>query len=154
MKLCLTLCDPMNFSRPVFPVLLHCLPELAQTHVHCVGDAIQASHPLVPFSSCLQSFPASGSFPMSGVFASGGQSIEVSVSTLSMNIQGWFPLGETAVPQRYILYIIYIYLWIFCIWGIVRHLSGLCKYWINKLIRKRPRKSTLNRVCPRLPLSR
>ena len=48
-----------------------------------------------PFSFCLQSFPASGSFPMSQLFASGDQSIRASVSTsvLPMNIQGWFPLG-------------------------------------------------------------
>ena len=42
---CLTLCDPMDCSTPGFPVL-HQLPELAQTHVHQVGDAIQPSHPL------------------------------------------------------------------------------------------------------------
>ena len=49
-----------------------------------------------PFSSCLQSFPASGSFPMSQFFASGGQSIgaSASASVLSMNIQDWFPLGR------------------------------------------------------------
>ena len=46
-----------------------------------------------PFSSCLQSFPASGSFPISQLFASGGQRIGVSASVLTMNIQGWFPLG-------------------------------------------------------------
>ena len=40
---CLTLCDPMDCSTPGFPVLHH-LPELAQTHVHQVGDAIQSSH--------------------------------------------------------------------------------------------------------------
>ena len=47
------------------------------------------------FSSCPQSFPSSGSFPMSWLFPPGGQSIEasVSVSVLPMNIQGWFPLG-------------------------------------------------------------
>ena len=52
---------------------------------------------IVPFSSCLQSFPASGSFPVSQFFASGGQSIGVSASTsvLPMNIQDWFPLGLT-----------------------------------------------------------
>ena len=44
-------------------------------------------------SSCLQSFPASGSSPMSQFFASGGQSIRGSTSVLPMNIQGWFPLG-------------------------------------------------------------
>ena len=51
----------------------------------------------VPFSSCLQSFPASGSFPMSLLFASGGQTIGVSASTsvLPMNTQDWSPLGWT-----------------------------------------------------------
>ena len=55
------------------------------------------SSSLFPFSSCLQSFPASGSFPKSEFFASGGQSIEVSASAsvLPMNIQDWFPLGWT-----------------------------------------------------------
>ena len=52
------------------------------------------SSSVTPFSSSLQSFPASGSFPMSQFFAPGGQSIEVSVSTsvLPMNIQNWSPL--------------------------------------------------------------
>ena len=59
----LTLCDPMDCSTPGFPVH-HQLPELAQTHVHRVVNAIQPSDPLSSFSSCLQSFPASGSFPM------------------------------------------------------------------------------------------
>ena len=51
----------------------------------------------IPFSSCLQSFLASGSFPMSQLFASGGQSIGVSVSAsvFPLIIQGWFPLGWT-----------------------------------------------------------
>ena len=49
-QLCLTLCDPMDCSTPDFPVH-HQLPELAQTHVHQVGDAIQPSH------SLLSSFP-------------------------------------------------------------------------------------------------
>ena len=53
------------------------------------------SSSVVPFSSCLQYFPASRSFPMSQFFASGGQSIGVSASAsvLPMNIQDWFPLG-------------------------------------------------------------
>ena len=46
-----------------------------------------------PFSSCPQSFPASRTFPMSQLFASGGQSIGAAASVLPMNIQGWFPLG-------------------------------------------------------------
>ena len=52
---------------------------------------------IIPFSSCLQAFPASGSFPVSQFFASGGQSIGASASTsvLWMNIQDWFPLGLT-----------------------------------------------------------
>ena len=49
------------------------------------------SSSVIPFSSCLQSFPASGSFPMSQFFASGGQSIGASASVLLMNVQGWFP---------------------------------------------------------------
>ena len=51
----------------------------------------------VPFSSCLQSFPATGSFPMSWLFATSGQSIGASgsPSVLPMNIQSWFPLGLT-----------------------------------------------------------
>ena len=55
------------------------------------------SSSVISFSSCLQSFPASGSFPMSQFFASGGQSIGTSASTsvLSINIQDWFPLGWT-----------------------------------------------------------
>ena len=55
------------------------------------------SSSVIPFSSCLQSFPASGSFPMSQLFASGGQSIGVSASAsvLPMNIQDWFLLGWT-----------------------------------------------------------
>ena len=95
---CLTLCNPMDCSMPGFPVL-HQLPELAQIYVYQVGDAIQPSHPssVVPFSSLLQSFPASGSFPVSQFFASGGQSIgaSASASVLPKNVQDWFPLGLT-----------------------------------------------------------
>ena len=55
------------------------------------------SSSVIPFSSCFQSFPGSGSFPMSQFFASGGQSIGASpsASVLPMNIQDWFPLGWT-----------------------------------------------------------
>ena len=56
------LCCPMDYSTPGFSVL-HSIPEFAQTHVHWVSDAIQPFHSLLPpFSSCPQSFPASGSF--------------------------------------------------------------------------------------------
>ena len=55
------------------------------------------SSPVIPFSSCLQSFPASGSFQMSQLFSTGGQSIGVSASAsvLSTNIPDWSPLGWT-----------------------------------------------------------
>ena len=52
---------------------------------------------VIPFSSCLQSFPASESFPMSQFFPSGDQSIGASASVLPMNSHGWFPLGLTAL---------------------------------------------------------
>ena len=92
----LTLCNPMNCSTPGLPVH-HQLPESTQTHVHWVSDAIEPSYPVVPFFSCPQSFPASGSFQMSQLFASGGQSIGVSASTsvLPVNTQHWSPLGWT-----------------------------------------------------------
>ena len=93
---CPTPCNPMDCSTPGL-LVHHQLPEFSQTHVHWVGDAIQPSHPVVPFSSCLQSFPASRSFPMSQFFTSGGQSIGVSASTsvLPVNTQDWSPLGWT-----------------------------------------------------------
>ena len=57
------------------------------------------SFSVVPFSSCLLSFPASGSFPVSRFFPSGGQAIgaSASASVLPMNIQGWFSLGLTGL---------------------------------------------------------
>ena len=57
------------------------------------------SSSVIPFFSCLQPFPASGSFPMSQLFASGGQSIEASASAsvLQMNSQGWFPVRLTGL---------------------------------------------------------
>ena len=89
-----TLCDPMDCSTPGLPVH-HQLPEFTQTHVHWVW--VKGMSSVIPFSSCIQSFPASGSFQMSQFFASGGQSIRVSASAsvLPMNIQDWFHLGWT-----------------------------------------------------------
>ena len=62
----------------------------------------QWCHPIISssaacFSSYLQSFPASGSFPMSWLFTPGGQSIRTSAPVLPVNIQGWFPLGLTGL---------------------------------------------------------
>ena len=76
----------MNHSTPGLPVR-HQLPEFTQTHVHQVGDANQPSHPLSSPSPL--AFKASGYFPVSQFFASGGQSIGVSAlaSVLPMNIK-------------------------------------------------------------------
>ena len=82
------------------------LPCLSPTPGACSNSCpmsqwyhLTISSSVIPFSSCLQSFPASGSFPMSQFFASGGQSIGASASAsfLPMNIQDWFPLGMTGV---------------------------------------------------------
>ena len=90
-------CDRMDCSTPGFPVH-HQLLELAQTHVHWVRGAIQPYHPLLPpFPPVFNLSPASGSFPMSQFFATGGQSIGASAPALPMNIQGWFPLGLTGL---------------------------------------------------------
>ena len=90
-----TLCDPMNRSTPGLPVH-HQLPEFAQTRVHRVSDAIQPSHPLSSLSPA-PNLSQHQSFPMSQLFAWGGQSIGVSVSAsvLPMNTQDWSPLGWT-----------------------------------------------------------
>ena len=80
---------------------LPCLSSTPGTHSNSCPLS-QWCHPaisnsVIPFSSCLQSFPASGSFPRSQFFSSDGQRIEVSASALvlPMNIQDWFPLGWT-----------------------------------------------------------
>ena len=99
---CPTLCDPMDCSLPGFPVCHH-LPEVAQTRVYWVSDAIQPPHLLS--SPSLPAFNLSqhqGSFffsPMNQCITSGGQSIGVLalVSVLPKNIQDWFPLGLTSL---------------------------------------------------------
>ena len=87
---CPTLLDPMDWRTPGFPVH-HQLPELAQTHVHQVGNAIQPSRPLL--------FPSPSTFNRSQdqFFTSGDQNIGVSASAsvLPMSIQDWFLLGLT-----------------------------------------------------------
>ena len=62
-------------------------------------ESVMPSNHVIPFSSCVQSFPASGSFLMSQLFASGSPSIgaSVSASVLPVSIQGWFPLGLTGL---------------------------------------------------------
>ena len=78
------------------------------------------SSSVIPFSSCHQSFPVSGSFPVSWLFISGDQSIgaTASASVLPMNIQDWFPLGLTGLISlcvciyKYTHTHIYMYIWI------------------------------------------
>ena len=77
---CPTLCNPMNCSIPGFPVH-HQLPELLKLISSKLGCHPAISSSVVPFSSCRQSFPASGSFPLSQLFAPGGQNTGVSAST-------------------------------------------------------------------------
>ena len=95
--ICPTICDPTDCSTPGLPVhcqLLEFYSNSCPLSWRCHPTILPST---VPFSSCLQSFPASGSFPMSQLFASGGQSIGVSasISALPMNTQDWSPLGWT-----------------------------------------------------------
>ena len=78
--------NPMDCSTPSLSVPHH-LPEVAQVHVHCVSDAVSSSDALF---FCPQSFPASGTFPVSQLFTSGGQNtgVSTSASVLPMSIQG------------------------------------------------------------------
>ena len=95
-QLCPTLCDSMDCSTPSLPVLHQCpvYPNACPLSHWCHPNI---SSSIVPFSSCPQSFPASGSFQKSQYFESGSQSIGVSASAsvLPMNIQNRFPLRWT-----------------------------------------------------------
>ena len=94
---CPFLCDPMDCSMPSFHVLSPSPGACSNSCPLCRGCHPTISSSVTPFSSCLQSFPASGSFSMSWLFTSGGQSIgdSSSASVLPMNNQDWFPLGLT-----------------------------------------------------------
>ena len=89
-----SLFDLMDCSTPDLPGHDQ-LPKFAQTHVHGVGDAIQPSHPVIPFLSGLQSFLLSGSFPMCQLITLCGQSVGTSASVLPISTQDWFPLELT-----------------------------------------------------------
>ena len=101
---CIHISPPFSHVRPfVTPWLLHTRPPCPSPPPRAYSNSCPLSqwcHPtilsfVIPFSSRLQSFPALGSFQMSQLFASGGQSIRVSASAsvLPMNIQDWFTLG-------------------------------------------------------------
>ena len=87
----------MDCSMPGFSVLHHLSRVCSNSCLLSWWYHPAISSSLFPFSSCLQSFPASESFPMSQLFVSGGQSIGASASVLPMNIQGWFPSGLTGL---------------------------------------------------------
>ena len=90
----LTLCSPMNYSTPGFPVY-HQLSELTQTHVYRLGDAIQPSQPL--WSPSPPAFNPSQHQGLFQFFVWGGQrtGVSASASVLPMNSQDWSPLGWT-----------------------------------------------------------
>ena len=97
-KLYPTMCDPIAFSMPGFPVL-HYLLVFAQTRPFSWWCHTTISSSAISFSSCPQSFPVTGSLPMSQLFTSGGQNTGASApaSVLPMNSQGWFPLELTGL---------------------------------------------------------
>ena len=91
-----TLFDSMDCSTPGFPVHHQLLEAYSNSCPLSQWCHPTISSSVIPFS-CLQSFPASGSFPMSQFFASSGQRIRASASAsiLPMNLQNWFTLGWT-----------------------------------------------------------
>ena len=101
-QLCLTLCNPMDCSMPGFPpspspgVCWNSCPFSRWCHPTILSSVI-------PFSSCLQSFPASGSFPMSQFLTSGGQrtGVPALASFLPKNTQGWSPLERIGYQYNY-----------------------------------------------------
>ena len=96
---CPTLCDLLDCNIPRFPCPSPSLEACSNSCSLSRWYHPTISSSVVPFYSCLQSFPASGSFPMSWLFASGGQHTGASVSAtvLPMNIERWFPLGWTGL---------------------------------------------------------
>ena len=106
-----TVNNPLQFSHSAMPNTLG-THRLQHTRLPCPSPtpgaysnscpSSQWCHPtisssVIPFSSCLQSSPASWSFPVTQFFVSGGQSIRVAASVLPVNIQDWFPLGLTSL---------------------------------------------------------
>ena len=95
-QLYMTLCNPMDCSTPGFPVH-HQLPELAQTHVHWVSDAIQPSHPLSsPSPPAFNLAQHPGLFQWVSSSHQVAKVLEFQLQHLPMNIQDWFPL-ESAI---------------------------------------------------------
>ena len=95
---CPTLCDPMDCTTPDLPVP-HPLLKFAQVHAHCISDAVQPSHPLMPSSpSALSLSQHQGLFQWIGCSHQVTKILELKLaSVLPMNIQGWFPLRLTGL---------------------------------------------------------
>ena len=93
---CLTLCNPIDCSMPGLSVPYH-FPKFAQVHFHCIGDAIQLSHSLMPSSpSALDLSQHEGLFSESSVLTRWPKyRVSASVSVLPTSIQAWFPLRWT-----------------------------------------------------------
>ena len=92
-KACPALCNPLACSMPGFPVL-HCLLEFAQVPVHWIGEAIQASHPLLPLLLLSSIFPSIRVFSSELAFCIRWP---MCWSFSLMHIHGWFPLGWTGL---------------------------------------------------------
>ena len=92
------LCDLLDYNMPGFLVFTVSLSLLKHPWSRWCYPTISSS--IIPLSSCLRSFPASGSFPISWLFVSSGQNIEASTSILPINIQGWFPFGLTNQREK------------------------------------------------------
>ena len=97
-QLCQTFCNPMDCSTPGFPSFTNSQSLLKFMYIESMMHTTISSS-VIPFSSCTQSFPASGSFHMSQFFTSGVQNIGASAlaSILPMNIPDWFPLRWTVL---------------------------------------------------------
>ena len=99
-KSCPSLCDPVDCNTPGFPVLHYLLgvcSNLCPLSYWMSHDYLTISFSAALFSLCFQSFLTPGSFPVSWLFTSGGQSVGASASVLPVNIQGWFSLGLTGM---------------------------------------------------------
>ena len=99
-KSCPSLCDPVDCNTPGFPVLHYLLgvcSNLCPLSYWMSHDYLTISFSAALFSLCFQSFLTPGSFPVSWLFTSGGQSVGASASVLPMNTVGWFPLRLTGL---------------------------------------------------------
>ena len=131
-QLCPTLCDPMNRSTPGLPIH-HQFPEFSQTHVHWVGDAIQPSYLLSsPSPPALNLSQHQGSFPISRLFVSGGESIGAAASASVLPVNILCPVAA----------IHHLFVWI---WGrffpnsvVWRHLLVVVQYSISLLVYQIP----------------